>query len=215
MEELQPGDAQTEHSPAAESGNRHPPAGERVSLARAFGGRSLLRETLETILLTVIIFLVLNTATGRFQVRGSSMEPTLHDGQYLVIAKLVYWIHPPERGDVIVFQPPNNPSDDYIKRVVGLPGEELEIRDGRVWADGVVVEESYITNPGSYSGAWHLEDGEYFVLGDNRDNSSDSHSWGLLPRENIVGKAWLCYWPPEQWNLVAHHTFPESDGQGD
>ena len=215
MEELQPGDAQTEHSPAAESGNRHPPAGERVSLARAFGGRSLLRETLETILLTVIIFLVLNTATGRFQVRGSSMEPTLHDGQYLVIGKLVYWIHPPERGDVIVFQPPNNPSDDYIKRVVGLPGEELEIRDGMVWADGVLVEESYISNPGSYSGAWRLEDGEYFVLGDNRDNSSDSHSWGVLPRENVVGKAWLCYWPPEQWSLVAHHTFAESDGQGD
>ena len=215
MEELQPGDVQTEHSPAAESGNRHPPAGERVSLARAFGGRSLLRETLETILLTLIIFLVLNTATGRFQVRGSSMEPTLHDGQYLVIAKLVYWIHPPERGDVIVFQPPNNPSDDYIKRVVGLPGEKLEIRDGMVWADGVPVEEPYITNPGSYSGAWRLEDGEYFVLGDNRDNSSDSHSWGVLPQENVVGKAWLCYWPPEQWSLVAHHIFPESDDQGD
>jgi signal peptidase I len=184
-----------------------------VSLARAFGGRSLLRETLETILLTAIIFLVLNTATGRFQVRGSSMEPTLQDGQYLVIGKVVYWVHPPERGDIIVFQPPANPSEDYIKRVVGLPGEQLEIQNGEIWVNGVPLEEPYIANPGAYSGTWTLEDDDYFVLGDNRNNSSDSHSWGVLPRENIIGKAWLCYWPPEEWSTVKHHTFPESADQ--
>ncbi|HUX77749.1 MAG TPA: signal peptidase I [Anaerolineae bacterium] len=215
LEELQPEEAQVEQVPLTDSGYQRPPDGERVSLARAFGGRSLLRETLETILLTVIIFLVLNTATGRFQVRGSSMEPTLHDGQYLVIGKLVYWIHPPERGDVIVFEPPNNPSDDYIKRIVGLPGEQLEIRDRGIWIDGILLEEPYIASPGSYAGAWGLGEGEYFVLGDNRSNSSDSHSWGVLPRENIIGKAWLCYWPPEQWSLVAHYTFPEATDQGD
>ena len=215
MEESQTGAAQGEHVPLTDSVHPPPADGERVSLARAFGGRSLLRETLETILLTVIIFVVLNTATGRFQVRGSSMEPTLRDGQYLVISKLVYWVHPPERGDIIVFQPPNNPSDDYIKRIVGLPGERIEIRDGGVWVDGAPIEESYIANPGSYSGAWSLGDEEYFVLGDNRNNSSDSHSWGLLPQENIVGKAWLCYWPPEEWSMVDHHTFPESADQGD
>ena len=122
MEQLQLGEAQVEQSPAGDSEYDHPPDGERVSLARAFGGRSLLREALETILLTLIIFLALNTATGRFQVRGSSMEPTLQDGQFLVISKLAYWVHPPERGDIIVFHPPNHLSDDYIKRVVGLPG---------------------------------------------------------------------------------------------
>ncbi len=215
MEELQLEEAQTEHLPSTDSEYHHPSDGERVSLVRAFGGRSLLREALETILLTLIIFLVLNTATGRFQVRGSSMEPTLHDGQYLIIGKLTYWVHPPERGDVIVFHPPNNPADDYIKRVVGLPGEQIEIRDGAVWVDGVLLEESYVASPGFYSGAWSLGDGEYFVLGDNRNNSSDSHSWGVFPQENIVGKAWLCYWPPEEWGLVAHHTFPEPADQED
>ncbi|MFQ6100804.1 MAG: signal peptidase I [Anaerolineae bacterium] len=188
-----------------------PSGGEGVSLARAFGGRSLLREVLETILLTVILFLVLNATTGRFQVRGSSMEPTLHDGQYLVISKLSYWIHLPERGDIIVFHPPRDPAEDYIKRVVGLPGEQVEIRDGEVWVDGTLLEEYYITNHASYSGAWSLGGEEYFVLGDNRGNSDDSRNWGTLQRENIVGKAWLCYWPPEEWGLMAHHIFPETE----
>jgi len=212
--EIQPEETQAEHF-LTDLEHRHTLDGERVSLTRAFGARSLLREVLETVLLTAIVFLVLNTATGRFQVRGSSMEPTLHDGQYLVISKLIYWIHSPERGDVTVFHPPNNPADDYIKRIVGLPGEQVEIKNGAVWVDGVLLDESYITDAGSYSGEWRLEDGEYFVLGDNRDNSSDSHSWGLLPEGNIVGKAWLCYWPPEEWGLVVHHTFPESADQGD
>ncbi len=215
MGELQPEEAQIEHFPATDSEHRRPTDGERVSLARAFGARSLLHEALETILLTLIIFLVLNTATGRFQVRGSSMEPTLHDGQYLVISKLIYWVHPPQRGDIIVFHPPNNPAEDYIKRVVGLAGEQIEIQAGAVWVDAVPVEEPYVTNPGSYSGAWSLHEGELFVLGDNRRNSSDSHTWGVLPQENIVGKAWLCYWPPEEWSLVAHHIFPQPADQGD
>jgi signal peptidase I len=215
LEELQLGETQPENFPTQDAEHRHASDDERVSLARAFGGRSLLREALETILLTLIIFLALNTATGRFQVRGSSMEPALHDGQYLVISKLVYWVHPPERGDVIVFQPPNNPAEDYIKRVVALPGEQVEIRDGGVWVDGVPLEESYIANPGFYSGEWNLGDEEYFVLGDNRSNSSDSHSWGVLPRDNIVGQAWLCYWPPEEWKLVEHYTFPEPAHQED
>jgi len=186
------------------------PAGDQpVSLSRAFGGRSVLREIAETVLLTLIIFLSLNATTGRFQVRGSSMMPTLQDGQYLVISKLIYWIHPPERGDIIVFRPPNNPDEDYIKRIVGLPGEQIEIQNGELWVDNVSFEEPYIVAPSHYSGSWDLEAGEYFVLGDNRSNSSDSHSWGMLPRENIVGKAWLCYWPPEEWGLMAHYTFPE------
>jgi len=206
LEEPQSREVRPEHVP--------PPKGE-ISLAQAFGGRSLLREILETILLTILLFLVLNTVTGRFQVRGSSMEPTLHDGQYLVVSKLIYWLHPPERGDVIVFRPPNHPSEDYIKRIVGLPGEQVEIRGGEVWVDGVLLDEPYVAHPGSYSGSWNLGEGEYFVLGDNRSNSSDSHNWGVLPKENIVGKAWLCYWPPEEWGLVAHHIFPEPAEQGD
>ncbi len=215
LEKSRIGDVQTEHAASANAEHDYPADDERVSLARAFGGRSLLREALETILLTLIIFLVINAATGRFEVRGSSMEPALHDGQYLVISKLVYWIHPPERGDIIVFHPPNNLTEDYIKRVVGLPGEEIEIRHGAIWVAGALLEEPYIANPGFYSGSWTLAEGEHFVLGDNRSNSSDSHSWGVLPEENVVGKAWLCYWPPEKWGLVAHHAFSEPADQED
>lgn len=183
--------------------------GERVSLASAFGGRSLVREVLETVLLTVVLFLAINTLTGRSQVNGSSMEPTLHDGQYLIISKIVYWVHPPERGDVIVLHPPNDVGEDYIKRIVGLPGERVEIREGRAWADGIVLDEPYVSDAPTYSGSWILKEGEYLVFGDNRNNSSDSHSWGPLEEGNIVGKAWLSYWPPEYWGIVKHHAFPE------
>lgn len=180
-----------------------------LSLSRAFGGKSVLREILETALLTLIVFLVLNTLTGRFQVRGSSMEPTLHDGQYLVVSKLAYWLRTPKRGDIIVFRPPNGLSDDYIKRIVGLPGEQIRIQNGEVLVDGVPLEEPYVAHQGAYSGSWKLEPNDYFVLGDNRGNSSDSHMWGTLPGDNIIGRAWLCYWPPEAWGLVKHHAFPE------
>ncbi len=198
MEEFQPEEVQP-------TPNR-PVEDENISLAQTFGGHSLLREILETVLLTAILFLILNTTTARFQVRGSSMEPTLHNEQYLVISKVTYWVHPPERGDIIVFQPPNNPDEDYIKRVVGLPGERVKVQDGTILVDGTAIEEAYIANPASYSGVWNLGEKEFFVLGDNRGNSSDSHSWGLLPQENVVGKAWLCYWPPEDWGTVAHHN---------
>jgi signal peptidase I len=108
-----------------------------------------------------------------------------------------------------VLHPPSNMGEDYIKRVVGLPGERIEVRDGKVWVDGVVLEEPYISTSPNYSESWDLGEGEYVVLGDNRNNSDDSHKWGPLSEEDIVGKAWLCYWPPEQWGLVEHHDFSE------
>lgn len=191
------------------------PTEEHVSLAQAFSGHSLLREIAETILLAVILFLIVNFTTGRFKVRGYSMEPTLYDGQYLIVSKVIYRIHPPERGDIIVFHPPNGDSDDYIKRVVGLPGETVEVRDGVAWIDGVPLEEPYIASAAGNSGPRTLGEGQYFVLGDNRANSSDSRTWGVLPQEDIIGKAWLCYWPPERWGLVKHHRFPAAGEQGD
>lgn len=182
---------------------------EPVSLARAFGGHSALREFLETLLLAIIVFLALNLLTGRFQVRGSSMNPTLFNGEYVLVTKPNYWFRPPERGDIVVFHPPTDPSVAYIKRIIGLPGETIEIHDGKVWINGVSLEEPYIVAPTPYTGTWDLGEDEYFVLGDNRADSGDSHVWGVLPRRNIVGKAWLIYWPPESWGLVPHHAFPE------
>jgi len=186
---------------------------QHISLSETFGGESVLREILETVLLTVIIVLLLKTATGQFQVRGSSMEATLHDGQYLIIGKVTYWFHSPQRGDIIVFHPPTHPREDYIKRIVGLPGETINIRSGHVRVDGVMLDEPYISNVGTYSGDWTLGESEYFVLGDNRRNSSDSHSWGVLPGKGIIGKSWLCYWPPEYWGLIPQHDFTESSTQ--
>jgi len=167
----------------------------------------LLREIVETVLLTAAIFLVVNAATGRFRIEGQSMEPNLHDGEYVLIDKISYLLHSPERGDVVVFTPPNN-DRDYIKRIIGLPGDTVEINGGRVFVNGVVLDEPYL------SGAIHsdmpphvVEAGRYFVLGDNRNNSSDSRAFGSITPQSIVGRAWLVYWPPSDWSTVPHHTY--------
>ena len=184
----------------------------RPSLVRALGVYSALRETFETALLVAVVILLVNSTTGRFRVHGFSMEPTLHDGQHIIVSKVVYMIHSPERGDVVVLRTPHNPGGNYfIKRIVGLPGEHIEIQDGKVLVNGMPLEEPYITEPGLYSGTWILGSDEYFVLGDNRRNSSDSHNWGVFTGKDIVGKAWLCYWPPEDWGRVRHYSFAEAE----
>jgi signal peptidase I len=168
------------------------------------------RDLLETLALAAIIFLVVNTFTGRYEVQSISMEPTLHEGQYLIVSKISYWLHRPERGDIIVLDPPNGRSEiPYIKRIIGLPGEKVDVRDGRVWINGIALNEPYISGPPTYIENRVLGDNEYMVLGDNRNNSSDSHIWGVLPRENIIGKSIFRYWPPEKWGIIPHYTFPE------
>lgn len=167
---------------------------------------SLFREIIETILLAAIVFLVVNALTGRFRIEGSSMEPLLHDGEYVIINRVVYKLHPPERGDIIVFM--RDGRRDYIKRVVGLPGETIEIRQGQVFINGQPLEEPYVKEAGSYSMSPRtIGPNEYFVLGDNRNNSSDSHNWGSVPLSAIDGKAWIIYWPPKDWNIVPHHSY--------
>lgn len=169
-----------------------------------------IRDVFETLLLATFIFVMVNTLTGRYEVQSISMEPTLHEGQYLIVSKISYWLHPPQRGDVVVLDPPDHRSViPYIKRVVGLPGERVEIRDGRVWINGVALNEPYVSGPVLYEEEFVLDEDEYLVLGDNRNNSSDSHVWGTLPRENIVGKTVFRYWPPEKWGIIPHYAFPE------
>ena len=180
------------------------------SPGQAVGIRSWLQDTLETLLLAVILFLVINTLTGRYQVHGQSMLPTLHEGQYLIASKVTYWLHPPERGDVVVLEPPDNQSDvPYIKRVIGLPGDTVDIRDQRVWVNGIALNEPYVSGPPYYQNSWVVDESEFFVLGDNRNNSSDSHNWGMLPEENVLGKAFFSYWPPEYWGRIPHYEYPE------
>ncbi len=184
---------------------------EEPSLSRSFGVRSWLQDLLETLLLAIILFLVINTLTGRYQVHGESMEPSLYDGQYLIASKIAYWLHPPERGDVVVLNPPSQSEVPYIKRLIGLPSDVVEVRDQRVWVNGIALNEPYINASPNYTGNWVVEEDMYFVLGDNRNNSSDSHAWGLLPRDHILGKAIFCYWPPERWGVMPHYDFPELD----
>ncbi len=176
--------------------------------SQSLGVKSWLQDTLETLLLAVILFLVINAISGRYQVQGQSMEPSLHEGQYIIASKITYRLHPPERGDVVVLQPPVGDTP-YIKRIIGLPGDTVEIADGRVWINGVAINEPYISGPPLYHGVWEVTEGHYFVLGDNRNNSSDSHVWGLLSKDKLIGKAIFCYWPPEYWGPMPHYTYPE------
>jgi signal peptidase I len=170
----------------------------------------VVREIVETLLLTFFIFWIVNTATGRFRIEGHSMMPTLQEGEYVIINKLAYYFDEPERGDIIVLHFPNDRSRDFIKRVIGLPGDEIEIGSREVRVNGVLLQEPYINAPPEYSGQWVVPEGKYFVLGDNRNNSSDSYTWSFLPHEDIVGKAWVIYWQPSNWGLVPHYRHPVS-----
>ena len=165
--------------------------------------RAALREVIETVVLTLVIFFLIQTVVRNFRVVGTSMEPNLHTGQYLIVDKISYRLSEPHRGDVIVFEPPVNADGDYVKRVIGLPGELVEIRNGQVFISNQPLDEPYIVRPGSYSWAAHrVGPGELFVLGDNRNMSSDSHNWGMLPQDKVVGKAWISYWPPSLWGAI-------------
>ncbi|MBI4317371.1 MAG: signal peptidase I [Chloroflexi bacterium] len=189
--------------------------------------RSALREILETILLTLIIFLLVRAVVQNFKVEGRSMEPTLESGQYLLINKAAYWhVDPgavgryvpvvrtmddkqmfvfgqPQRGDVIVFRYPKDLSRDFIKRVIALPGETVEVRQGVVYVNSKPLDEHYLLDrPNYFVERQVVPPDNYFVLGDNRNNSLDSHVWGMVPVENIIGKAWLSYWPVDRWGLL-------------
>ena len=156
----------------------------------------------------LIYVLVRTFLFENYRVVGRSMLPTLQDDQFLVVSKLDYRLHEPQRGDIIVFRDPRSDDRKLIKRVIGLPGEVVEIEHGEVYINGQLLPESYINGPGRYSvPATPIPAGQYYVLGDNRSNSSDSHSWGTLSGESIVGKAWLSYWPPHLWGIVPHEVY--------
>ena len=174
-------------------------------------GKGLLREIIETALLTVIIYVAVNFTTGRFRIESISMLPTFQPGQYVVVDKLSYLLGKPQRGDVIVFQYPLAPDKDYIKRVIGLPGETVSIGGGVVSVNGQPLNEPYIAAPPNLGGTWALSPDQYFVMGDNRNNSSDSRSWGPLERKYLIGKAVLVYWPPPGWGWVPHFTYASSN----
>ncbi len=192
-----------------------PPSGRAIRRARHIS-----LEVLQTLVLAVLIFLAVRTIAQNFRVEGSSMEPGLHDGQYLLVNKALYFkinlntlgkylpfvdggdnperflFRGPKRGDIVVFRFPRDPDRDFIKRIIGVPGDTVEVVDGTVFVNGVVLDESY-TNAEARSDfdKQVVPTGNYFVLGDNRGNSSDSRSWGFVPEANIIGQAMFTYWP--------------------
>ena len=161
-------------------------------------------DVLETLILSVILFAAINTVSARIRVDGSSMEPTLHSGEFVIVNKLSYKFSEPMIGDVIVFHFPRDPEQEYIKRVIGLPGERVEIRDGDVYVNDRPIEEDYIAADPAYDIISEVPEDSLFVLGDNRNNSSDSHNWGPVPLDFVVGKAVLVYWPPTEWGFIDH-----------
>jgi len=163
----------------------------------------LVREVIETIILTVLMFLVIRFAVQNYYVEGVSMEPNLHNQERILIDKWTYLFHPPTRGDVIIFLAPvPGPQQDYVKRIIGVPGDVITINDTSVIVDGVTLQETYVDprrqgNPYQYKQIYNLvvPANDYFVLGDNRIISSDSRNWGFVPRANIIGRAAIVYWP--------------------
>jgi signal peptidase I len=171
--------------------------------------RSLVRDVVEILLLIVTIYTLVNLATARAVVEGQSMEPNFHTGQFVIVNRFAYYFAKPQRGDVIVLHAPRDPSQDYIKRVVGLPGESIQIKAGRVYVNGTMIDEPYIAHfcTTNCDGEWKLKDTEYFVLGDNRNNSYDGHSFGPIPSTLIVGQAWVRYWPISDIAIIQHPRY--------
>jgi len=172
--------------------------------------RPFLREVLIIILVVIGIFFLLQGTVQSFIVVGSSMNPSFEDGQRLLVSKVSYRFGEPQMGDVIVFHPPTKQRADFIKRIIALPGDTVEIKEGIVYVNDLALAEPYIKATPSYDFPLEtIPENEYFVLGDNRNNSNDSHSWGTVPRQNIIGKAWLSIWPPDKWGFVPSHPLQE------
>ena len=192
-------------------------------------GKSILAavwELVQVLGLALLMVILIRNFVQNYRIDGISMEPNFHDGQFLIVNRYSYcpgihievpianlpifektWcVRQPKRGEVIIFEYPRDPERDFIKRVIGLPGDVVEVRNGEVIVNGQPLPEPFGPNPGSYSaGAITVGADEVYVMGDNRNNSSDSHLWGPLPQHYIIGKALVSYWPPRYWSVVPHY----------
>ena len=195
--------------------------------------RGLIREFIETALLALLIFVGLQFSVQNFIVEGSSMEPTLEEGQHLLVNKLVYFrldpqslrsflpligadredslfpFHPPRRGEVIIFRFPKDPTRDFVKRVIGVPGDFIEIRKGQVFVNDEKLDEPYVARPDRRTMSRLQVPGDfYFVMGDNRRSSNDSRDWGPVAARHMVGRAWVSYWPTDHLEILRTFRWP-------
>jgi signal peptidase I len=174
---------------------------------------NFVREIVETVILVGAIYALVNLATARFIVEGPSMQPNFHTGQFVLVSRVNYMLTSPTRGDIVVFHYPRDPEEDYIKRIIGTPGDTVEIRNQQVYVNGVALDEPYINEPCSASSCRDevfptLQENQYFVMGDNRNHSQDSRAFGVVDRQFIVGEALVRYWPPSDWGIVNRIAFP-------
>ena len=198
----------------------------------------LVRESVETLLLVLVVFLGVRASFQNYRVHGHSMDPTLQDGEFMLVNRLQYAeidlqqmsrfipfidpgsdpkrdiFHGPERGDIIVLKDPRDPSGDrLVKRIIGLPGEKFEIADGRVYINGRELHEPYLASAWSGNAPpIRIPDGQYYVMGDNRGNSEDSRYFGLVERDLIIGKTAVIFWPRDSFGLAPSES-PALDSQ--
>ena len=232
------------HPPVAESSasaTGWERADEPASARGATSARGVLRELLETAIFILLVFLIVRGVIQNFKIEGQSMEPNLHTGQYILVNKIVYFhfdmnaplrllpgnadlasrivypFHMPRRGEIVVFEYPRDMSKDYIKRVIGLSGDTVLIKDGQVYVNDQLLDEAYLQgvqttcrgdDPCNFGQPVTVPQGAVFVMGDNRNNSSDSREWGALPLDGIIGKAWVSYWPRDYWGVIPAGTYP-------
>lgn len=172
-----------------------------------------IQEVVGTLLFVVAVFTLLQLAMPRSIVHGSSMEPTFIEGQYLIISRVNYLLGDPQRGDIAVFNSPNADPDDpsLIKRIIGLPGETVEIRDTLIYINGDLLSEPYLLEPCTdrrcRDRTWELGPEEYFLMGDNRNVSNDSRSFNAVSHDRIIGQVILRYWPLDQLGTVGSHNY--------
>lgn len=159
-------------------------------------------DTVETVLLALILFLGINAVSDRVRVENISMQPTLYSGEFVLVNKLAYKLGSPHIGDIIVFPYPKDPQEKYIKRVIGLPGDVVKVANGTVYVNNQPLDEPYIAAPPAYDGVWQVPQGDLFVLGDNRNQSSDSHVWGYVPIDTVIGRALVIYWPFDKFRIL-------------
>jgi len=187
-----------------------------------------LLEVVETIVLTVLIFLGIQTFVAQpYKVQQSSMETTLLPEQYVLVDKLTPRWAPYQRGDIVVFDPPETwrsgtSNVPFIKRIIGLPGDTVELRDGLVYVNGIELNEPYVylengvpqpTDPQAGGATeWVVPEGQLLVMGDHRENSADSRTFGPIEVRQVIGRAWLRYWPFDTFGVLDHPVYPEVDG---
>jgi signal peptidase I len=172
-------------------------------------GSGFFREVFQTVLLVIVLYTGANLAIPRYIVEGHSMEPNFHNHERIVVSRLHYVIGDPQRGDVVVLD--LDDTVDLLKRIVALPGETVTMHEGQLSINGVALDESYVADLcETYTcrdREWVLGSDEYFVLGDNRNHSHDSHDFGPIHRDQIIGKVLMKYWPPSDWSLIPNQDY--------